>query len=109
MAALAALNTTRMNKVEDNKIVHGEFSGKLKLKNQPLLATFAKVGGMLLLDPDMGEEAAMHARFSFGSTEDGTLTAFQKGGSGGMSMEEIQKSIDTGLKATKENRKKLKE
>ena len=109
MAALAALNTTRLTKVEEGKLLHGEFSGKLKLKNQPLLATFAKVGGTLLLDPDLGEETAMHARFSFGSTEDGTLVAFQKGGSGGMSMEEIQRSIEIGLKVTKENRKKLKE
>ncbi len=109
MAALATLNNTRLPKVEDGKLIHGEFDAKLKLKNQPLLATFAKVGGTLLLDPDLGEEAAMHARFSFGSTEDGTLVAFQKGGSGGMSMDEISRSIEIGLKVTKDNRKKLKE
>ena len=61
-----------------------------------------------MVDPDMGEEKAMHARFSFGSKEDGTLTAFQKGGSGGFTLPELEQAIETGLKLSKDVRKKLK-
>lgn len=109
MAALAALNNTRMPKIEDGKIVYGEYDGTLlKMANQPLLATFVKVGGAILADPDLGEEKAMHARFSFGSTEKGILTAFQKGGSGSFTPEELEQTIEMGLKSGKSLRKLLK-
>ncbi len=108
MAALAALNTTRMSKVEDGAIVYGEYDGMLKLANQPLLSTTYKVGSHLLADADLGEEKAMTARFSFGGTEKGVLTAFQKGGSGSFTLEELEKSVEMGLKNAKMLRKLLK-
>ncbi|MBM3282393.1 MAG: exosome complex protein Rrp42 [Candidatus Diapherotrites archaeon] len=108
MAALAALNTTRMSKVEDGAIVYGEYDGMLKLANQPLLSTTYKVGNHLLADADLGEEKAMTARFSFGGTEKGVLTAFQKGGSGSFTLEELEKSVEMGLKNAKMLRKLLK-
>ncbi len=108
MAALAALNTTRLSKVEDNVIQYGEYDGMLKMANQPLLSTIYKVGGHLLSDADLGEEKAMTARFSFGGTEKGVLTAFQKGGSGSFTMDELDKSVEMGLKNAKMLRKLLK-
>ena len=105
LAALAALNTTRLSKVEDNAIVYGEYDGMLKMANQPLLSTIYKVGNHLLADADLGDEKAMTARFSFGGTEKGVLTAFQKGGSGSFSLEELEKSIEMGLKNAKALRK----
>lgn len=108
MAALAALNTTRMSKVEDNALVYGEFDGMLKMASQPLLLTTYKVGGHLLADADLGEEKAMTARFSFGGTEKGVLTAFQKGGSGSFTLDELEKSVEMGLKNAKALRKLLK-
>jgi exosome complex component RRP42 len=108
MAALAALNTTRMSKVEDGAIIYGEYDGMLKLANQPLLSTIYKVGSHLLADADLGEEKAMTARFSFGGTEKGVLTAFQKGGSGSFTLEELEKSVEMGLKNAKMLRKLLK-
>ena len=109
MAALVALNTTRMPKLEDGKMVYGEYeSTLLKLANQPLLATFAKIGNTIVADPDLGEEKAMSARFSFGSTEKGILTAFQKGGAGAFTMAELEQAIEIGLKNGKSLRKLLK-
>lgn len=108
LAALAALNTTRMSKVEDHVIHYGEYDGMLKMACQPLLSTTYKVGGHLLADADLGEEKAMTARFSFGGTEKGVLTAFQKGGSGSFTLEELEKSVEMGLKNAKALRKLVK-
>ncbi len=108
MAALVALNNTRWPKIEDNNLVYGEYEGMLKLANHPLLTTTAKVSNTLLTDPDLGEEKAASARFSFASTEKSVLTAFQKGGSGSFSHEELEQAIETGLKNGKSLRKLLK-
>ena len=80
----------------------------LKMANQPLLSTTYKVGDYLLADADLGEEKAMTARFSFGGTEKGVLTAFQKGGSGSFTLDEFDKSVEMGLKNAKMLRKLLK-
>ena len=108
MAALAALNTTRLSKVEDNALVYGEYNGMLKLSNQPLLTTLVKASSHVLSDADLGEEKGMHARFSFGSTDKGVLTAFQKGGSGSFTLAELEKAVEVGLKNAKSIRKTLK-
>lgn len=108
MAALVALNNTRLPKVEEGTIIYGEYEGMLKLANQPLLATFSKIGNTVIVDPDLGEEKAAFARFSFGSTEKGVITAFQKMGSGTFTHEELEQAIETGLKNGKAVRKALK-
>ncbi len=108
MAALVALNNTRLPKLEDGVMVNGEYNGMLKLSNQPLLSTTVKASNHVLSDADLGEEKSMHARFSFGSTEKGVLTAFQKGGSGSYSIAELEKAIEMGLKNGKSLRKLLK-
>lgn len=108
MAALAALNDTRLSKIEDNAIVYGEYDGMLKMANQPLLTTTVKAGNQLMADADIGEEKAQFARFSFGSTEKGVLTAFQKGGTGSFTTDELEQSIEMGLKNAKNLRKILK-
>lgn len=109
MAALVALNNTRMPKVEDGEIIYGEYEGNmLSLSNQPLLITTIKASNTLLSDVDLGEEKAQHARFSFGSTEKGILTAFQKAGSGSFTPKELDQAVETGLKNAKALRKVLK-
>jgi exosome complex component RRP42 len=108
MAALSALNTTRLPKIEDGKIIYTEYDGMLKMAAQPLLSTVVKAGGQIFADATASEEKAMHARFSFGSTEKGILTAFQKGGPGSFTMSELEKAVEMGLQNTKKIRKLLK-
>lgn len=105
LAALAALNETKIPKVENDKIVKHEHAGKLKLAKQPLLSTFAKIAGTLVLDPVLAEEKAMEARFSCAAADDDIVSAFQKGGSGSFTVSEIDQCIDLALKKAKENRK----
>ncbi len=108
LAAMSALLHTKMPKQEEGKIVQKEFTGELSLKRKPLLSTFAKINGKTVLDPVLAEEKAMDARFSVATTEDGYLSAFQKGGQGSFSSAEIDQCIDTAIARGKELREKLK-
>ncbi len=107
IAALSALLETKIPKVEDDKIVKGEYAGKLKLSRKPILSTFAKVGNKLFADPTLAEEKAQTARFSVSTSEDDYLCAFQKGVSGGFSGSEIDSCIEMAFKSSKEIRKQL--
>ncbi len=107
IASLAALNESKIPKLEEDKIVKAEYSGKLKMAKQPLLSTFAKVSGKILVDPTLAEEKALEARFSCATADDSTLCAFQKGEGGSLSLSEIDECIDTAFKRAKEIRKLL--
>jgi len=108
IAAVSALLDTKLPKLNDEyKIIKGEFAGKLKLSKKPVMSTFAKVGSTVILDPDMEEEAAASARFSVGIADDDTISAFQKGGSGSFTAEEVNHCIETAFKNAKHIRKVL--
>ncbi len=108
IAAMSALLEARIPKIEDNKIIHGEYEGKLKIKRKPVLNTFAKIGSTVIADPSIDEENAMDARFSVSTTEDDYMCAFQKGGPGSFTGEEISTAIDTAFKNSKNIRKLFK-
>ncbi len=106
-AAIAALVETKLPKVEEDKLVPGEYSGKLKLSRKPILSTFAKIANSIVLDPNLAEEKAMNSRFSVSTTEDELLCAFQKGLGGSFTSAELSGMLDIALKKGKELRKLL--
>lgn len=106
IAAMVALKETRMPKLDDeNKILYKDYAGKISVIKAPVLCTFVKVGGVMMVDPTQVEENASTARFSVSVTEDNLLCAFQKGGSGVLTLPEINWCIDIALKRAKEIRK----
>ena len=107
IAGLAALTNAQLPKIEDNKIIRKEYSGKLKLDCQPVLTSFAKIGNSVLLDPRLEEDKALEARFHCGTTEDERLCAFQKGGNGSFTEKEINDCCELALKQSKKIRKLL--
>ena len=107
VAALAALLDTRMPKLEGGKIVKGEYAGKLKLRNKPILNTFGKVGNVIVADPTSGEGKAMSSRFSVTVTEDDNITAMQKGLAGSFKVDELNHAIELAMKNSKQIRKLL--
>ena len=108
IAAVSALLDTKIPKLDgENKIVKGEFAGRLKLSKKPVMSTFAKIGNTVVLDPDMEEETAAAARFSIGIADDDHISAFQKGGSGSFTPEEVNNCIETAFKNAKHIRKVL--
>ncbi|MDD3083755.1 MAG: exosome complex protein Rrp42 [Candidatus ainarchaeum sp.] len=108
IASLITFNNAKMPKLDsENKIILHEYSGKLKLSRQPLLTTFVKVGGKILLDPTFIEEKSAEARFSVGTTEDGFISAMQKGIGGSFTFEEINKMIEIAFKNSEKIRKQI--
>ena len=108
IAALVTFAHAKMPKVdENNKVIYGEYSGGIKLKRFPLLTTFVKVGGQILLDPTYLEEKAAEARYSVATSDDGYMTAMQKGVGGSFTLDEVNYMIDTAYKVADATRKKL--
>jgi exosome complex component RRP42 len=108
IAAVASFLNAKVPKLNaENKIIKGEYAGKIELKRIPLLTTFVKVGGRILVDPTYLEEKAAESRFSVATTDDGYMSAMQKGVGGSFTLEEVNYMIDTGFKVANETRKKL--
>ncbi len=94
LAAMAALMHTNVPKYEDEKVIRTESSMKMPLRRVPVETTFAKIGDTLLLDPVLDEEKAADVRLTIATTDDGYICASQKGGSGALTVEEIEMIID---------------
>jgi len=107
LAGISAVLRTRMPKLEDGKMVKGEYAGQLKVHRKPVLTTIAKVGNDLLVDPQMYEEAAMSARLSISTTEDDYICAMQKGLGGSFTGAEVNRCVELAFKNAKSLRKML--
>jgi exosome complex component RRP42 len=107
IASMAALLETKLPKLEDNKIVKGEYSGNLKTSRKPLLSSFAKIGNYIVLDPRLEEEVVSDARFHLATTEDDFICACQKAGSGSFTESEVVSIAETAFRKAKELRKQL--
>ncbi|MCX8174963.1 MAG: exosome complex protein Rrp42 [Candidatus Micrarchaeota archaeon] len=106
LAAMAALLSARMPKIEEGKIVRGEFTGKLPVKDKVVSCTFGKLGSRLFLDPSLDEEKGMDCRLTL-STTDSHLCAGQKGGWGAISERDLMEMVDISLQKGKELRRLL--
>lgn len=107
IAGLAAFMSAKVPKLDaKNKIIKHEYEGKLELKKLPLLTTFVKVGGKIMADPTYLEEKASESRFSVATTEDGFMSAMQKG-AGSFTLEEVNYMIGRAFELADVNRKKL--
>lgn len=93
LAAVSALLDTRMPKVEEGKIIPGEYSGMLDLKQVPVTTTFFKIGKYIVLDAVLDEENASNARYTIGTVEN-YLCSMQKGLSGTFKKDEILMLVD---------------
>ncbi|MEM4256998.1 MAG: exosome complex protein Rrp42, partial [Candidatus Diapherotrites archaeon] len=107
LGAVSALLNTRVPKVENEKIMVGEYAGKLKMKNKPIMCTVGKIGNVIVADPSFEEEQAMFARFSVSLLDDDKICAFQKGLSGSFKFEEINLALDMAERNSKILRKLL--
>ncbi len=94
LAALGALASARVPKVESAKVVRGEFAGKLDLRAKAVACTYLKVDSHCLLDATLDEEAGSDARLTITTTEEGKVCAAQKGGWGAFTKSEIGSMID---------------
>jgi exosome complex component RRP42 len=106
LASMAALLSARMPKVEESKIVRGEYAGKLPLKEKVVTCTFGKFGDRIFLDPSLDEEKGMDCRLTFATTSE-HICAAQKGGWGSFSEKDLLSLADMSLEKGKELRSLL--
>ncbi len=108
LAALAALKSAKIPKVEDDKVIFGELTNeKLKLNKLPVTMTFGKINDKIIVDPETKEEEILDSRVSI-SVYDGNIHAMQKGGDGGLTIEDIEEMTEMAIKKEKELQKVLK-
>jgi len=108
LASLVALRNTRIPKVEDGKIIRGEYQGRLPVIFKPINVTVAKIKGNLLVDPNFEEEKVTEAKVSISVRDDDKICAIQKQGGKEILFEEIDKIIDLAIEKSKEIRKLVK-
>ncbi len=109
LAALAALKSAVLPKLDGDKILFGEFTKTpIPLKKLAVTTTVVKIGSNLMVDPNLDEGEMLDSRLSIATSEKGEVNALQMGGTTGMSREEVKKAIEIGKKASKELRKALK-
>ena len=96
LAAMSALLTARMPKIENAKIIRGEFTGKLPIKEKVVTCTFGKLGTKVFLDPTLDEEKGMDGRITLATTPQ-HICAGQKGGWGPMSEKDLSELMNISL------------
>jgi exosome complex component RRP42 len=111
LAAIAALLTAKMPEYDEvnEKVSYEKKHKKLPLKFKPIPVTVFKMADSLFLDPDLEEEDVASVRLTVTTKDDGNLAALQKGGSGALTMEEIEKAFELSIKKGAEIRNLLDE
>jgi exosome complex component RRP42 len=106
LAAIAALKTTRLPKIDENGTVNykSKTDERLPVEGIPLPVTIIKVGDVLLVDATNEEFAAADARLTIITEEDGTICALQKGGDSSLTLHDISEMIDLATHKAKELR-----
>ena len=105
LGAMAALLTARIPRVEDKRIVYGEYTGKVPIVDTPVAVTIIKMSNKLLIDSSLEEENALDARITITTNEKGEICSIQKGGTGFFTTEELKKAADLSIGKGKELRK----
>lgn len=107
LGAITALLNTKMPKYEDKKVLYGEYSGKLPMKDVPIAVTIGKISNKLLIDPNLEEEDALEARITVATNKKGEICALQKGGNDYFTTDELEKAMDLSILKGKELRKMI--
>lgn len=108
LASLAALMNAKIPKVEDGKIVRGEFEKDLPILYKPIEVTVCKVDDKFILDPTFEEEAVVSSKLTVCVRDDDKICALQKQGSKELSMDDIKKMVEIAIDKSKELRKLFK-
>ncbi len=106
LAAMAALMTTRIPKVEvgekEVKVDKKVKTSSLPLNHRVVTVTVGKLGEYLLVDPTEDEELVLDAKIAISVSEDGRIAGIQKMGPGDFTIEEVEKAASLALKAGNE-------
>lgn len=107
LGAIAALSSAKIPKIQDEKVVPGEYEKELPVKFKPVNITVCKFGEKFLVDPLLEEEDIIDAKLSVSTREDGNICALQKQGKKGVKFGDLEKMIDIAIEKGNELRKIL--
>ena len=105
LAAVKALKSTNLPKVEDGKIIQTE--KKLKLSSLPVTVTISKLEDKYLVDLNRIEEKAVDYSLAVSFLSENEICAMQKMGIGGIKSTELKKLIEIGKEKQAELRRFL--
>ena len=94
LAAMAALCTTQMPRIEGEKLVRQDFTGPLPLTRRVIACSFETIEGKAILDASYQEEVASDGRMTVSITDDGKVCAGQKSGAAGFTREQLMEFTD---------------
>lgn len=86
LAAMAALLNVKPPKDEEWKLE------QFPIQKRPIAVTVTRINDKLMVDPCLDEESVMDARLTIATTEDGSICAMQKGGTGYFSLEQTEQA-----------------
>jgi len=78
------------------------------IQKRPVAATVLRINDKLMVDPCLDEENVMDARLTITTTEDGSICAMQKGGTGYFTREQIEQAYQLARTKATELRERLK-
>ncbi len=109
-ATVAAILTAKIPifEMQDGKVVDTGNTMPMPVTTIPISVTQVKIGDAMLIDPTAEEEAAMDARITITTSEEG-YCALQKGYTGSFTIEQIKKAAETARIKGEEVRAKMKE
>jgi exosome complex component RRP42 len=106
LATILALKDAKFPKMENDRIdFKSPTTKKLPILTEPISVTVLKIGDYFFVDPLPQEEAALDARLTVATLDDGTICALQKGGNMPITTQDIEKMIDLATVKAKELRK----
>jgi exosome complex component RRP42 len=107
LAAVEALLHTQIPKIENGKIVRGEFVSRLPVVYKPVSVTIGKYNGNLIVDLNKEEEEVVDAKLVIGVRDDDKICTMQKQGIGTFTIKDVENAIDLAIEKSKELRRLL--
>lgn len=108
IAAIAALNNTRMPSYDGSKVDYKKSTDKkLPIRRYPIAITVFKLGSHFIVDPTREEREVMEARLTITVKEDNEICSLQKGLDYPLTLEDINTMLDIAIEKSNELRKRM--
>src|SRR3989344_2891361 len=107
LAAVNALWNARIPKIEDEKVVRGEYLGKLPVVWKPVNISVCKVDNHFLMDPALEEEDIIDAELCIAIRDDDKICSLQKQGRSALKFNDLEKMFDLALERSKKMREHI--
>ena len=98
LGGVLALKDAKFPEYEDEQVDYKHKTDKgLPLSSVPVSVTVVRIGDQIIVDPIPDEEQLLDSRITVTVLEDGSLTALQKGGDSGLTIDTIDTMLTTAI------------